>query len=188
MKCISIDASSTCIGWALWDNDELLDYGKLKPTDENAHWRERIIDLLPQLDKILKKYKPKKIFCEDVPLMAKGGKGTLVTLGAVQGSILGLSASNGIDIEFISVSTWRSHIGLYNGTSKGKERDNLKINSINLANEIFKLDLKCVFTKSGKYNEKKSDDDISDSILLYASTRKKYCNRKRGIFGRKEDN
>ena len=187
MKYISIDASSTCIGWALWDNDKLLEYGKIKPTDESASWRERIIDLLPQLDKLLKKYKPKKVYCEDVPLMNKGGKITLVILGAVQGSILGLCASNGIDIEFISVSTWRSHIGLYNGTAKGKERDNLKVNSIKLANEIFGINLNYVVTKSGKYNDKKSDDDIADSILLYASTIKKYCNKKRGNFGRKED-
>ena len=188
MKYISIDASSTCIGWALWDNTELLEYGKLKPTDEDAKWRDRIIDLLPQLDKLLKKHKPKKVYCEDVPLMNKGGKSTLVILGAVQGSILGLCASNGISIEFISVSTWRSHIGLYDGTAKGKERDNLKVNSIKLANEIFDIDLKYTITKSGNYNDKKSDDDIADSILLYASTIKKYCERKRGKFGRKESN
>lgn len=187
MKCLSIDTSSTCIGWALWNDDKLLQCGKIKPTDENAHWRERIKSLLPQLDKIIKDNKPKKVYCEDVPLMIKGGKSTLVVLGAVQGSILGLCASNDIIIEFISVSHWRSRIGLYNGTEKGKERDNLKVASINLANELFNADLKCVLTKTGRYNEKKSDDDIADSILLYASNFDKYCNRKRGKFGRKGD-
>lgn len=187
MKYLSIDASSTCIGWALWNEDKLLQCGKIKPIDEDAHWRERIKSLLPQLDEIIKTNKPKKIYCEDVPLMNKGGKATLVLLGAVQGSILGLCASNNIDIEFIKVGTWRSRIKIFNGTNEGKERDNLKISSIKLANELFGLDLKCVLTKSGKYNEKKSDDDIADSILLYASMFDKYCNRKRGKFGGKGD-
>lgn len=189
MKCLSIDASSTCIGWALWNDDKLLQYGKIKPEDENAHWRERIKSLLFQLDKIMKDNKPKKVYCEDVPLMNKGGKATLVVLGAVQGSILGLCASNDIIIDFINVGHWRSRIGLYNGTEKGKERDNLKVASINLANKLFDIDLNCVLTKSGRYNEKKSDDDIADSILLYASNFDKYCNKQRqkGKFGGKGD-
>ena len=75
--------------------------------------------------------------------MNKGGKATLVVLGAVQGSILGLCASNDIDIEFINVGHWRSRIGLYNGTAKGKERDNLKdqVNSLSYQLEVKRDDL-----------------------------------------------
>jgi len=43
-----------------------------------------------------------------------------------------------------------------------------------MANELFGLNLVCTYTKGGNYNEKKSDDDISDCLLLYASTREKY--------------
>ena len=53
--------------------------------------------------------------------------------------------------------------------------------------DTFKINLNCVLTKSGRYNEKKSDDDIADSILLYASNFDKYCNKKRGNFGGKGD-
>lgn len=106
--------------------------------------------------------------------MAKRGKATLVTLGAMQGALLGLFSTYGIGIQFIAVSTWRRDIGLFDGTEKGKERDEMKVKSIRKANEMFGLDLNLSFTKSGKYNPKKSDDDISDSILIYASTLDKY--------------
>ena len=32
MRTISLDASTTHIGWSVWDDDELVDYGLLTPT------------------------------------------------------------------------------------------------------------------------------------------------------------
>lgn len=174
MISISIDASTTCIGWSLFDEDQLLFCGKLRPTKEDLEWRDRVQNFIPQLQKLIDEYKPKKMYAEDVPLMEKRGKKTLVQLGATQGSLIGLCGANNIEMEFVPVSTWRKGIGLYDGTEEGKQRKNMKIKSIHKANELFNLNLKCEFTKSGNYNEEKSDDDISDSILLYCSTRDKY--------------
>lgn len=180
---ISIDASTTCIGWSIFDNDKLIDYGKLKPTIEDLEWRDRIYNFIPQLQQIIDKYKPTKMYVEDVPLMSKRGNKTLVQLGATQGSLIGLCGANNIEMNFISVSTWRKEIGLFDGTEKGKERDNMKIKSIQKANELFNIELSLVFTKNGNYNGDKSDDDISDSILIYCSTRNKY--KVKSGFGRR---
>lgn len=179
MKILSLDASSTCIGWSIWDSDKLIDYGKFKE-DDKTHWRIRLQNLTKQVNELIKKNKIKEIYLEDVPLMSRGGKGkaTLVTLGAVQGSILSLACFNDIPLTLIPVSTWRKNIGLYDGTREGMERDNMKIHSIQKANDLFNLDLKICYTKSGKYNGDKSDDDIADSILLYASNIHKYCKTK----------
>ena len=177
MISCGLDASTTCVGWSIWEDDDLIAYGKLKTTldkDDSKKWRLRIQNFVPQLSKILEDYKVESAYVEDVPLFEKKGKLTLVQLGAVQGSILGICGSKDIDVTFIAPSTWRSNIALYDGTEEGKERENLKPNSIKMANEIFGLELKCEYTKGGKYSEDKSDDDISDSILLYASTRDKY--------------
>lgn len=167
--CLSLDASTTCIGWSIFKGDDLLDYGKLVPTMSDLEWRERIQDFIPQLHNVMKEHKPKKVYVEDVPLFKTKGTKTLMQLGAVQGSILGICGSHGVEVQFIPVSTWRSDIGLYDGSTEGKERDNLKQHSIEKANELFGLDLKYVSKSS-----KKNDDDISDSILIYASTREKY--------------
>lgn len=174
MNIISIDASTTCCGWSIFDGDNLVAYGKVKPPEKTSDWRERLRGIIPQLNDIVLKYKPVHAYCEDVPLFDKKGKKTLVELGGTQGMILSLFATHKIDIDFIQVSTWRSNIGLYDGTNNGKKRDLMKIKSIRKANELFNLDLACVFTKGGNYDSKKSDDDISDSILVYCSTRDKY--------------
>lgn len=170
-----MDASTTAIGWSIFEDDDLVSYGKLTPDEFCDGWRERIVNFIPKLNSIVKEYKPQEAYIEDVPLIASKSKLTLVQLGAVQGMLLGVLYSNTINVNFIRVGAWRKKIGLFDGTKEGKERDILKQHSIEKANELFGLDLNCVFTKSGKYNGSKSDDDISDSILIFASTREKYC-------------
>ena len=103
--------------------------------------------------------------------MKKGGNLVLIQLGAVRGMILVISTLNNIPILYKEVGTWRHDIGINDGD---KRRDSKKIRSLEKANECFGLDLKIVFTKNGKYNEDKSDDDISDAIWVYASTLDKY--------------
>lgn len=180
---MSIDASTTCIGWSIFEDDRLIDCGKITPTIDKLEWRDRIQNFIPQLQSIIVKYNPSAMYIEDVPLMQKKGNKTLVQLGAMQGLLLTLCCINEIEVIFISVSNWRTNIGLFDGTEKGKERDEMKVKSIHKANELFGLNLQCVFTKGGNYNGSKSDDDISDSILIYASTRDKYKIKKKS-FGR----
>ena len=61
MRVISVDASTSCTGWAIFEDDDLIAYGKLKPIDNKLEWRERILNLIPQMDELIKKYKPVKM-------------------------------------------------------------------------------------------------------------------------------
>ena len=161
---ISFDASTTCTGYAIFLGDKLVDYGKITPP-KSLEWRDRINCTASEIKDILEKYKSKKAYCEDVPLKRGGGLMTLVQLGAVQGMILSLCGAYGIEIEFIPVATWRRKMQLFDGTEAGKERNNLKKASIELANKLYGL--KLVYkSPSSKFN----DDDVSDSILVGAST------------------
>lgn len=158
MKYLGIDASSTSTGWALFDDDKLLTYGVIKPDGDD--WRERIANQGPILSKIINRYKPDRIIMEDVPLKSVNPK-VLVILGAVQGFIYGLVAQYHTEIHFVSPSTWRSPLELYDGTREGTKRKELKRKSVELANELFGLSLKYISPNS-KFNE----DDISDAILV----------------------
>ena len=40
---LSLDASTTAIGWAVFDNDKLIEYGRLTPTEKDLDWRDRFI-------------------------------------------------------------------------------------------------------------------------------------------------
>ena len=179
MIAIGLDLSTSCFGWSIWDDDKLMDYGKLKPLVGNLEWRERVEDMIVQLHDIMKKYKPVEAYVEDVPLFASKGKNILVQLGFVQGSLDGLCVSHKVHMNFIAVGTWRKNIGISTGE---KDRDSKKIASLEKANELFGLNLNMAYTRTGKYCSERSDDDISDSILVYASTRDKYKSGK--YFGR----
>ena len=158
MISMGIDASTTSTGWSIFENDKLIGYGVIQPKGEN--WRERLFHEGPQLVTIIKKYIPEKIYMEDVPLK-EGNKQTLVILGAVQGFLYGIASSLHVPIEFVYPSTWRSQIGLFNGTEQGKKRQILKKRAIELANKLFDLDL-IYKSPSSKFNQ----DDIAESILI----------------------
>ena len=36
---LSLDASTTAIGWAVFEKEDLIEYGRLTPNDKSADWR-----------------------------------------------------------------------------------------------------------------------------------------------------
>lgn len=167
---LSLDASTTCIGWAVFEEDNLIEYGRIEPTEKGLDWRDRVHNLLPQLEELIIKYKPIDIYQEDVPMGGAGGAMIIAQLNYLQGvlSVIERLYSN---IQYINVGTWRKNIGINSG--QDQRRNAKKIKSIEKANELFNLDLPLEFTSTGNYKENGSDD-IADSILLYCSTRDKY--------------
>ena len=159
MVYCGIDASTTAVGWSIFNGIDLIDYGCFRPNGDD--WRDRTQQIAPFIKQLLEKYHVDKVILEDVPLMDKRGKKTLVILGAVQGMLLGVTSSMNIPTEFILPSSWRSPIGLFDGTKAGTHRDEMKRKSIEKANERFGLKLKWVSPCS-----KKNDDDIADAILV----------------------
>lgn len=158
---MGIDASSTCTGVSVFADSKLVHYEAIRPNGDN--WRDRLFHEGPELTKIIQKYNPQKIYMEDVPLKASGGLKTLVILGGVQGFIYGIAASNGVPVEFVSPTSWRSIAGLFDGTKEGKKREVLKRKAIELANNKFNLELKWVSPSS-----KRNEDDIAEAILICA--------------------
>jgi DeoR/GlpR family transcriptional regulator of sugar metabolism len=74
---------------------------------------------------------------------------------------MGVCVANNVKVTFISVSTWRSALGLFDKTQKGKERDEMKQKSIEMANKIFGLNL-VYKSPSSKFNQ----EDEADAILV----------------------
>ena len=171
MITMGIDASTKSTGWSIFDNNKLIDYGLIQPKGED--WRDRLVNQGPVLIEIIKKYRPEKIFLEDVP--PKPTPKINIILGAVQGFLIGLIAQFNIPIIFLLPSEWRSPLGLYDGTRKGTKRDELKRKSVLKANELFDLNLIWKSPKS-KFNE----DDIADSILIaYSQVKERKLRKKK---------
>lgn len=171
MIVMGLDASTTSTGWGIFDDKELKAYGVIKPDGED--WRERIVNQAPQLVEIISKYKPEKIYMEDVPLKSKFPK-VLVQLGAVQGFIYGVTASLNVPVVFLGPSEWRSPMGLFDGTREGTKRAEMKRKSVEKANELFGLNL--VWKSACSI---KNDDDIADAILVaYSQIKAKHIGRR----------
>ena len=159
IKTLGLDMSSNKSGYALFDDKNLITYGLWEPKDK-MEWRDRVIYMGEQLDDFLKHNEVNQVYCEDVPLMMKNPQ-TLKMLSALQGVLMGVCVANNVKVTFVSVTTWRSLLGLFDKTQKGKERDEMKQKSIEMANRIFGLDL-VYKSPSSKYN----CDDQSDAILI----------------------
>ena len=82
MKYMGIDASSTCTGVAIFEDDNLIYHGAIKPP-KGLNWRDRITVEGKEIENIIKQYRPSCIYMEDVPLMGKQ-MSTLVLLGGSQ--------------------------------------------------------------------------------------------------------
>lgn len=160
MKVMGIDGSTTSSGWAIFETEDCkrIDSGRIK-LNEKIDWRERIEIQSKELKTIIEKYRPVKIYMEDVPL--KDGKPTVLKLGTVQGMVLCLASLWNIEIQFLLPSEWRSGLGLYNGTREGTHREVLKKKAVETANRLFELNLLWVKEKS-----KKNEDDEAEAILI----------------------
>lgn len=152
-----LDLSTSCSGYSIFEDNNLIAYGAIKPKGND--WRERIMDETMQLAALLRKYNPDKLYIEDVP--KKPGNNTLLKLGAVHGMILSLCAGFKLNLTFLLPNEWRRKIGLYDGTRNGLKREVLKEKAVRMVNDVFNLGLKWV-----KPNSKLNDDDIAEAILI----------------------
>lgn len=159
MIIMGIDGSTSSSGWAIFDSENCkrIDSGRIQPKGED--WRKKIQQEWFMFSQIFEKYRPEKIYMEDVPM--KDGKPTILKLGAVQGMAICLAAQYGAEIKFLLPSEWRSGLNLYNGTREGTHRDVLKKKAVETANKLFGLNLLWVKEKS-----KKNEDDEAEALLI----------------------
>lgn len=157
-KTLGLDMSSNSSAFSLFENRTLVEYGLWKIPEDIKEWRNKILWMGEQLNDYISKHEIDRIYCEDVPLIMANPQ-TLKILSALQGMVLGVVSSNGMKVEFIGVSKWRSDIGLFTGDKKDMGREEMKKSSIEYSNNKFGLNLVWK-SKSSKFNQ----DDISDAI------------------------
>lgn len=166
MIVMGIDGSTSSSGWAIFESEDCkrIDSGRIQPKGED--WREKIQQEWFMFSQIFEKYRPQKVYMEDVPM--KDGKPTILKLGAVQGMAICLAAQYGAKIQFLLPSEWRSGLNLYDGTRQGTHREVLKRKAVETVNKLFGLDLLWVKEKS-----KKNEDDEAEALLIAYSQIKK---------------
>lgn len=176
---LSIDGSTTATGWAVFncETKELLDYGVFKSDLEDR--RDRIRFMINGIKETIQKYKPSHIVMEDVPPSINNSS-TVLSLGVLQGGVLGLSFFEEISIDWTLVPVWHSDLDFYDGTKEGKSSDNMKRKSIEFANS--KYGLKLIYkSKSSKFNE----DNQADAICIGCHYLGDYPKKEKRGFGKR---
>lgn len=193
MRILGLDMSSKKSGYALLDNDKLIDYGCWEmDSDVNKDWRKRIIFMAEQLNNYFLTHQIDKVYVEDVPPIIQNSQ-TVKVLSALQGCLMAVCNLHNADVTFVPVTEWKNIIKIdlshssenkqkqkqfkssnnTKGLSKLKERVKAyeKKMSIDYANNYFGLDLKYISPSS-----KKNQDDIADAINIAISKSIKEAN------------
>lgn len=160
---LALDMATKKTGWALFDyKGSLLEYGLLRTTRDET--KERMEELYFQICKIIHLHpKLTTIVFEDVPLNNHNNLKTGKDLAILQGVILSLCFEYELDYALYNPSSWRSKIGLYNGTREGMKRSYQKQAAVDKVNELFGFNF--IYNET-ETKSKLTDDDKAEAICL----------------------
>lgn len=150
---LSLDLSTKSSGWAIFNEQELINYGCI--TSSSTDLIKRIHIMIDEIDRILQKNEISKIIVEEV--RPEGGYGVgnqkthkaLMYLQAALEFLIHDNYNKKVEIEYIFPSSWRAKCGIKNG--RGIKRTSLKEADIAFVKENFNLDV---------------NDDEADAICI----------------------
>jgi len=116
-RILALDDSTTITGWAVFDNQELVGYGKIEMTQKTP--TERIAAMKQWMLSLVAKWKPDMVAIEDI--QQQENIQIFKVLAHLQGVLINALYENKYEFDIIHVATWRSHCEV-----KGKTRSELK--------------------------------------------------------------
>ena len=150
MKILSLDLSTKSSGWAVFEEDKLIDYGCI--TSASTDLIKRIHIMVDGIQEVIKKHDIKNIYVEEVrPETGNGNLQTHRALMYLQAGLEFLVHDNfsKVKIEYIYPSSWRAGCGIKNG--RGVKRIALKELDIQFVKDNYNIEV---------------NDDIADAICI----------------------
>lgn len=150
MKILALDQSSRISGYAIFDNDNLIDSGKFIVDDPDIGIR--LVKIRNKIEELIDKNKINLIVFEDIQLQTNKGPNNVTTykvLAEVFGVIEELCSEKKIPYRIIHSQTWKSILNI-KGTDRTTQKKNAQIYVLNT------------------YGKKVSQDE-SDAICIGAS-------------------
>lgn len=122
-RILAIDQATTTSGWCIYDDLELIEFGKINMGTQDSSLR--IAQLRNWLIAMIKTWSPDHVAIEDIQLQ-QIGKGyenvqTFKVLAHLQGVIINTCIEYNIDYSLVHVEKWRSYCDV-----KGKYRSDKK--------------------------------------------------------------
>ena len=119
MKILSLDQATRTSGWALFEDSQLIDFGKF--TFDDADILKRIHKVCTQLRILALKYKPEMIVFEDIAMQGQiNNVQTFKALAQLQGAIVETCYEMKIAFGVWSPNQWRAECHFLKGNDKDR--------------------------------------------------------------------
>lgn len=143
---IALDESTTCTGYAVFDDGKLIKHGLFALKSKDV--LERVSYIMEEIEKLIKTYKPDNMVIEDVQITMNAA--TAKSLLGLQFMIEVYAHRNNISCETYRTTKWRKILGLSN--SRSLDRKAKKQETINYVKDKYGIDV--------------LKDDESDAIAI----------------------
>lgn len=133
MRILALDQASRVTGYAIFEDDNLIDSGTFTLTDDDVG--ERLVQLRNTIINFIEQQKINVVLFEDIQLQAgAAGVTTYKVLAEVFGVIQELVTEKAIEYHIIHSQTWKSALNI-----KGKARTEQKRNAQAYVADTFNL-------------------------------------------------
>ncbi len=119
-RILILDDSTTTTGWAVFDDQDLVGYGKIQMTQK--HPVERIAALKQWMLSMLVKWQPDRVAIEDI--QKQENMQIFKVLGHLQGVLINALYEHKTEYDIVHAATWRSYCEI-----RGGNRSDLKKNA-----------------------------------------------------------
>ena len=143
---IALDESTTCTGYAVFNDDKLIKHGLFALKSKDV--LERVSYIMEEIEKLIKAYKPDNMVIEDVQITMNAA--TAKSLLGLQFMIEVYAHRNNISCETYRTTKWRKILGLSN--SRSLDRKAKKQETIDYVKDKYGIDV--------------LKDDESDAIAI----------------------
>ena len=141
-RTIALDNATHITGWAIFDDDKLVSYGKY--TTKSDETSDRILEMGDWLTNLLEQWEPNTIILEDI--QQQNNVSTFKVLAKLQGVLEYINKKHKVEYYIIPPLTWKSNAGV-----KGKSRTDQKKSAQLIVQQLYNI---------------QATQDESDAILL----------------------
>lgn len=124
MRLLALDQATIITGWSVFDNEELIDYGKIENTYKEIG--KRLFYIKQQILLLIEKYNIDEVVIEDIQYQANNINNvqTFKALAELFGVLVETFIEKGIPYSAILASSWKSTLNI-----KGRNRQEQKKNA-----------------------------------------------------------
>lgn len=154
MKILALDQASRTSGYAIFEDNQLIDSGTFTLVQDDVG--ERLVELRDTIIKFIDNNQIELVLFEDIQLQAgNAGVTTYKVLAEVFGVIQELLTERGIEYQIIHSQTWKSILNI-KGRSRPEQKKNAQMYVLNTFNKKVSQDTAdaiCIGSSYIKQNE-----------------------------------